>query len=74
MSMGLELVKAEDITGNVLRALELNRERQLYLVNTYIPAPLRRQFLHFAGMSSNAPDAAPRLDDRRYWFFVLQKA
>jgi ubiquinone/menaquinone biosynthesis C-methylase UbiE len=73
-AMGLKLIKAEDITGNVLKAMELDRERRIWLVNTYIPAILRKQFLHFAGLSPNSPNSTPHLDNRRYWFFVLQKA
>ncbi|RJP55830.1 MAG: class I SAM-dependent methyltransferase [Anaerolineaceae bacterium] len=73
-SMGLKLIKEEDITDNVLKAMELDRERRISLVNTYVPAILRKQFLHFAGLSPNSPNALPHLDNRRYWFFVLQKA
>lgn len=71
---GLKLVKKEDITENVLKAMELDRERRIWLVNTYVPAILRKQFLHFAGLSPNSPNALPHLDNRRYWYFVLQKA
>jgi SAM-dependent methyltransferase len=73
-TMGLKLIKKEDITENVLKAMELDRERRIWLVNTYIPAILRKQFLHFAGLSPNSPTALPHLDNRRYWYFVLQKA
>lgn len=73
-AMGLKLIKKEDITENVLKAMELDRERRIWLVNTYIPAILRKQFLHFAGLSPNSPNALPHLDNRRYWYFVLQKA
>ncbi len=73
-SIGLKVVREEDITDNVLKAMELDRERRIYLVNTYIPAILRKQFLHFAGLSPDSPNALPHLDNRRYWYFVLQKA
>lgn len=72
-AIGLRLIKKEDITANVLKASQLDRERRIRLVNTYIPAVLRKQFLHFAGIAPNSPDAAPHLDHRRYWFFVMQK-
>jgi SAM-dependent methyltransferase len=71
--MGLKLVREEDITDNVLKAMELDRERRIALVNKYIPAILRKQFYHFAGLSPDSPDALPHLDNRRYWYFVLQK-
>lgn len=72
--MGLKLVKEEDITDNVLKALEMDRERRIHLVNTYVPRILRKQFLHFAGLAPDSPNSLPHLDNRRYWFFVLQKA
>ena len=73
-NMGLKLVKEEEITENVLKAMELDRERRIALVDKYIPAILRKQFYHFAGLTPEAPDAVPHLDNRRYWYFVLQKA
>ncbi len=72
-NMGLKLVKEEDITENVLKAMELDRERRIWLVNTYIPSILRKQFYHFAGLTPDSPNALPHLDNRRYWYFVLQK-
>ena len=71
--MGLKLVREEDITENVLKAMELDRDRRIALVNKYIPAILRKQFYHFAGLSPDSPNALPHLDNRRYWYFVLQK-
>jgi len=73
-SMGLKLIREEDITDNVLKAMELDRERRIHLVNTYIPAILRKQFLHFAGLDLDSPDSVPHLERRRYWYFILQKA
>ncbi len=73
-SMGLHVIKEEDITENVLKAMELDREHRIELVNTYIPAILRKQFYHFAGLTPDSINALPHLDNRRYWYFVLQKA
>jgi len=73
-AMGLKLVHEEDITDNVLRAMELDRERRKMLVDRYIPRILRRQFYHFAGLSMDNLAATPHLEKRRYWYFVLQKA
>ena len=73
-NMGLKLIKEEDITDNVLKAMELDRERRVALVDKYVPAILRKQFYHFAGVSPNQTDTLPHLDNRRYWYFVLQKA
>jgi ubiquinone/menaquinone biosynthesis C-methylase UbiE len=72
---GLKMVKKEDITDNVLKAMELDRERRIYLVKTYIPRILQKQFYHFAGLDLSSPTSvSPHLENRRYWYFVLQKA
>ena len=73
-NMGLKLIKEEEITENVLKAMELDRERRMQLVDKYVPAILRKQFYHFAGLTPDSPDGIPHLDNRRYWYFVLQKA
>lgn len=70
---GLKLIKEEDITDNVLLALEKDRARRTHLVDTYVPAILREQFYHFAGLKTNTPGGNLHLEHRRYWMFVLQK-
>jgi ubiquinone/menaquinone biosynthesis C-methylase UbiE len=72
-NMGLKLVREEDITDNVLKAMELDQERRKQLVDKYVPAVLRKQFYHFAGLKPDSPNALPQLENRRYWYFVLQK-
>lgn len=72
--LGLRLVKEEDITENVLKALEMDREQRVHLVKKYVPAILHRAFYEFIGLTPEAPAAGkPHLDNRRYWYFVLQK-
>ena len=73
-NMGLKLIREEDITDNVLHAMELDREHRKQLVDKFVPAFLRKPFYHFAGLTPNSPNARPHLDNRRYWYFVLQKA
>jgi len=73
-NMGLKLIKEEEITDNVLKAMEMDRERRIQLVDKYIPAILRKSFYHFAGLSPDSPNGVPHLDNRKYWYFVLQKA
>lgn len=73
-NMGLKLVKEEDITENVLKAMEMDRERRMQLVDKYVPAILRKSFYHFAGLTPDSPNGLPHLDNRRYWYFVFQKA
>lgn len=72
-SIGMKFVKEEEITENVLKAMEQDRERRIQLVNAYIPPVLRKQFYHFAGLDLHSPESAPHLERRRYWYFVLQK-
>lgn len=73
-SIGMKIVHEEDITDNVLKALEMDRERRIRLVDRHIPPILRKPFYHFAGLDLDSPDSAPHLERRRYWFFVLHKA
>ncbi|NWF63815.1 MAG: class I SAM-dependent methyltransferase [Chloroflexi bacterium] len=70
---GLKLVKEEDITKNVLEALEKDRARRTHLVDTYVPSFLREQFYHFAGLKANTPGGKLHLEHRRYWVFIMQK-
>ncbi|GMV32355.1 MAG: putative methyltransferase [Chloroflexota bacterium] len=72
-ALGMKIAREEEITENVLKAMEQDRERRIHLVNTYIPAILRKQFYHFAGLDMTSPEAMPHLEKRRYWYFVLQK-
>lgn len=72
-SIGLEVIHAEDITGNVLRALELDRERRIRLVQDYVPAFLQRELYYLSGLVRNEPTSTPQLPARRYRSFVLRK-
>lgn len=72
--MGLKIIKEEDITENVLKALELDREQRIRLIKKYVPKILHRLFYEFLGLSPDAPEKEkPHLDNRKYWYFVLQK-
>lgn len=74
-TLGLKLIKEEDITDNVLKALELDREQRIRLIKTYSPKIFHKIFYEFLGLVPNAPaEGVPHLDNRRYWYFVLQKA
>jgi SAM-dependent methyltransferase len=72
-SIGLKVIKAQDITDNVIKGLELDRERRIYLINTYAPALLRKPFYFLTGLKPDSPLDTPQLHNRRYWSFVLQK-
>jgi SAM-dependent methyltransferase len=70
---GLSVIKRADITDNILKALELDRERRISLVNAYAPGFLRKKFYFLVGLVPDLPNATPRLPNRRYWYFILQK-
>lgn len=73
-SMGLKLIQMENITENVLRALELDRERRIHIVNRHVPSFLRKRFYFMIGLQPQTVKDIPRLPNRQYWSFVLQKA
>ena len=72
-STGMRIIHEEDITENVLRATELDRERRIRLIDNHVPRLLRKPFYHMAGIDVNSPESMPHLEKRRYWYFVLQK-
>jgi len=72
--ISLVVIHAEDITVNVLKALELDRERRIRLVDTYAPALLRNELYFLIGLVRHAPKSTPQLPNRRYRSFILRKA
>ncbi|MBI3165454.1 MAG: class I SAM-dependent methyltransferase [Anaerolineales bacterium] len=72
-AIGMKVVHREEITENVLKATELDRERRIWLIDHHVPRILRKQFYHMAGLDKDSLESAPHLDKRRYWYFVLQK-
>lgn len=74
LNTGLKLIKEEEITNNVLKAIELDRERRIRLVKRYTPAIMHTISYQLAGLEPGAPeDVTPHLDRRKYWHFILQK-
>lgn len=63
----------EDITGNVLRAMELHHHRWHRLIEERIPAPLRGPFRETAGMKGSRIEQAMRQGQVRYLRFALRK-
>lgn len=72
-NFGLKVIREEEITENVLNAMELDKERRMQLVDKFVPSILRKQFYHFAGLTPDSPNGMPHLDNRKYWYFILQK-
>jgi len=75
LSTGLRLLREEEITDNVQKAIELDRQRRIQLVNTYAPKIMHFISYQLTGLETNEPHEVVRqLDHRNYWFFILQKA
>jgi SAM-dependent methyltransferase len=73
-NMGLKVIKEEEITNNVLKAMELDRERRIDMVRRYAPRIMHKMSYHLAGLVPHSPeDDKPHLDHRKYWHFILQK-
>ena len=62
----------EEITPNVLRALELDDDRKGGLIATECPRVLRPLFRCFAGMEGTESNRAFRSGAWGYWRFVLR--
>jgi ubiquinone/menaquinone biosynthesis C-methylase UbiE len=70
---GLKILFEEDISPNVLKALELDNERKLALINSRVPFFLRKFFYEFAGMEGTQTfNATMRTGEKIYSRFVLQ--
>ena len=71
---GLQLVKEEDITPNVVRALELDGERKRKLIDQHAPMAIRKVFKTFAGVKgAELARGSPKAGERLYLNFVLRK-
>ena len=70
----LEIWREEHITANVLRALDLDNDRKLKLIEQNVPLIMRRRFRRFAGIKGTKIYEALRTGDLDYRSFVLRKA
>jgi SAM-dependent methyltransferase len=72
---GFRLVVEEDITPNVVRALELDGARRRMLIDQYVPRMLRGMFRGFAGLDgAGLARGSGKTGERVYVNFVLRKA
>jgi SAM-dependent methyltransferase len=70
---GLVVVEDEEITANVVRALELDNARKLGLIQVECPRVFRPLFRCFAGIEGTSSNNAFRDGDWVYWRFALTK-
>jgi ubiquinone/menaquinone biosynthesis C-methylase UbiE len=74
LASGLRLVREEDITPNVVRALSLDFDRKRKLINQHIPRVFRGIFCEFAGLNgAGLAIGPPIIGDRVYCNYVLRK-
>ncbi len=71
---GLQLVKEENITPNVLRALDLDSERRQRLIDRHVPRLIRKFFKSFAAVKGGElARGEPEPGERLYLNFVFRQ-
>lgn len=70
---GLECIRDEDITSNVLEALDLDAERKTALIERKVPERRRESFRIFAGLPGTPVHDAMQNGRMEYRNFVLKK-
>jgi len=71
---GLTLVKENDITLNVVRALELDNDRKQKMIAQKCPRVLRREAKEFAAMKGTRAYETFKSGYSRYLSFILHKS
>ncbi|MFA5050582.1 MAG: methyltransferase domain-containing protein [Patescibacteria group bacterium] len=69
----LKIIKKEDITENVFRALNLDNERRMKLVRQFLPKFLQNLGKQFAGVKDSELCNSFKNGKRKYFYFILQK-
>jgi ubiquinone/menaquinone biosynthesis C-methylase UbiE len=69
----LEVLKEARINANVLKALDLDHERKLRLIENKVPSLLKKPFQEFAGLRGTEPYEVLRTGAREYRSFILRK-
>ena len=69
---GLEIVKAENITPNVLKALELASEERVALIRQFAPGLLQSWFKRFAAVKGSSIFNAFQAGEMVYFSYVLR--
>jgi len=70
---GLDMVRSEDITPNVLRALEIDNDRRVQACNRNVPRPLRGLMRFFVGAAGTRIPLFLADGRMRYLCFALRK-
>ncbi|MFP4621439.1 MAG: hypothetical protein ACLFM7_09020, partial [Bacteroidales bacterium] len=71
---GFEILNKENITGNVVKALDLDHARRKELIQKLIPKFLQGGFKEFAGAKGTQRYKAFASGEMQYWMYLLKKA
>ncbi len=71
--MGLDLLKEENITPNVLRSLDIDHDRKQKLIDQYVPQIIRDPFYDFAALKGSRIYRTFETGEKQYWRFVFRK-
>jgi len=72
-SYQMKIIKEEDITINVLHALDLDEKRRIELINTNVHSILRPLFKKFSGLNGSRINQDFRNKEVLYKVFILKK-
>jgi len=72
---GLELIRKEQASANIIRALEFDNDRKHALLAKHVPRPLRRlaENLTFTDGSQKSESRCFETGNKVYWIFALRK-
>lgn len=70
---GLEILKEERITANVLRSLECDSQRKRKLIHQKVPGTMRQYITQFAGLQGTKTYEALKTGDAEYLYVLLHK-
>lgn len=74
LASGLKIISENNITKNVVKALDFDHERRQGMIDKKIPKFLRKAFMQFAGTKGTERYEAFASGKMEYWVFVLQKS
>ena len=70
---GFKLIRKEDITKNVLKALDLDNKRKNSLIEQKVPKIFQKTFMQFAGVNGSEIYESFKSREREYFNFIIQK-
>jgi ubiquinone/menaquinone biosynthesis C-methylase UbiE len=69
----LEFISHENISHDVVRAMALNSDRYLRMIQKLVPRPLRKAAMSFAGLEGSGIYRALQSGKTVYFFYILRK-